>query len=258
VTEGLLGEELSEKRKNWGSSNFLMAYAVRHFKKTLHDKFGQLEGRMETVIANQFRVLMKSMIAKAQWNVLDRDLVDNPIFGPTRERMVVEEEDEAELLALGLVASPHPTHTSPALCYLACDATTLPLPPKVEQIRLEVVLQHHLVRLAQVEHEGRFCRSYNLIQAWPPRTTKTNQYLMTKEDVLADIENEMLRYRPPNSKVVFGDVRAIQDLLEGRDAYTLVLRQTVTDAQGADVLLLSKTEEGQSAALDLFRCKPMQ
>jgi len=258
VTEGLSGEQLSSRRKKWGSSNFLMEYAVRHFKKTLQDNFRQLEGRMETVIANQFRVLMKSAIAKAQQDALDRNLAENPIFGPTRERVVVEEKDAEELLVLGLIASSHPTHTSPALCYLACDATTLPLPPKVEQIRLEVVLQHHLLRLSQVEHEGRFSRSYNLVEAWPPPSTRSNEYLMTEGDVLAEIENEMFRSKPSNANAPCGDIRAIQTLLEGRDAYTLVLRQTVADAQGADVLLLTKAEGSQSATLDLFRCKPMQ
>jgi hypothetical protein len=79
-------------------------------------------------------------IAKAQQDALDRNLAGNPIFGPTRERVVVEEKDEEELLALCLFASSHPTHTSPALRYLACDAATLPLPPKPDQIRLEVAV----------------------------------------------------------------------------------------------------------------------
>ena len=89
------------------------------------------------------------------------------------------------------------------------------------------------------------------MQAWPPSSTKTNAVLVTKEDVenevVAAYENEATQNRP------HCDTDAIADRVRGQTAFDLVLRQTVRNGQGANVMVLSQRKTVVS--LDLYQAK---
>jgi hypothetical protein len=159
-----------------------------------------------------------------------------------------------EVLGLGLVTA-NIIDTSPALRYLACKGQTAPLDAQ-NGVAFEIILQHHLVRLcrAKYEYETRgdnssyFGDQYDLVQAWPPSSMKKND-IDVAEEVMTRYKHEEKKNRGKK------DVAEIAALLKNKEQYDLVLRQTVGNVQGADVLVLSKKAKENEATLDLYQAK---
>jgi hypothetical protein len=150
---------------------------------------------------------------------------------------------------------------SKALRYLACKGQTAPLDFQ-DGVAFEIVLQHHLARLCRAEHEfyyedkkpkpSYYCYRYALVQAWPPSSTKTEglgEEKDVKEEVASRYSSEETKNRPKK------DADEIAKLLDNKEKYDLVLRQSVGNVQGADVLVLRKAAGDPEATLDLYQAK---
>lgn len=237
---------VSAIRKQWGSDGCVMEYAVNRVASLDPPK-------RKLVIANQFRVLVKAAIVRAREETAKRGKNQNPFFGDVLKGLDVHKYDEEELLSLGLITA-NRTNISSALCYLACGGgMTVPFVGN-NGASLATVLQHHLVRLSQVQYGDSFCQSYDLKRAWPPWSRKGDEELKGRGAVRREIKHfvktQDSAYNNDND-----DVNAVKKILDGKKVYTLVLRQTAPNAQGPNVLLLSKRNENSCATLDLFRCK---
>jgi hypothetical protein len=164
-------------------------------------------------------------------------------------------QDLDEIAALGLVTADI-KGTSAALCYLACNGSTAPLDAR-DGIGFEIMLQHHLVRLYEAYNSNpndstqdratRWVGQCNLTQPWPPHSPKGDVEL---SDSLV-MQNEVEKNYKYNSGD--DDIDAIMDLLEDKKDFDLVMRQTASNAQGADLMVLSRKHG--DVVLHLFQCK---
>ena len=238
-------DNLSSRRVELGSTNVVMDYAARVYvdfnalKKLSPDK-------RDSLLLKQFRILVQQYRLKYKNTELT-----NPAFEwsvPTLS------PDYKAVLRAGLITA-DVIGTSKALRYLACKGQTAPLNAQ-DGIAFEVVLQHHLARLCRAEYQGQdetyYCDRYALVQPWPPLST-TKMGLAQKENV--EMESESRYDNEKTKNRLKDDAVEIAKLVEGKNEYDLVLRQTISNVQGADVLVLSKRSKDQNANLDLYQAK---
>ena len=136
---------------------------------------------------------------------------------------------------------------SSALRYLACNVQTAPLHSR-GGIALETIVYHHLQRFSTAIYifwvEGNpsnnyLCSGYyELVQAWSPAATRGDATL-NEETVVMDEVNK--RYGFENIQESH-DIPEIALLIE-YDEFDLVVRQSVSNAQGADVMVLTKRRD---------------
>jgi ABC-type oligopeptide transport system ATPase subunit len=239
----------SMRRVELGSTNVVMDYAARVYMN-LNGLANLSPGSCEEILSKQFQLLMSGRVHQPQ---LEKSLsvLPNPAFGTISKP---SENDYEEVLKFGLITAKI-TDTSAALQYLACKGQTAPLYAQ-DGLAFEVVLQHHLFRRYQADGGQNtttncFCGRYNLFQAWPPpsSTQKLSNPQEVEEEVTKRYQKEQEKNRAQN------DIAEIAVLLQGKKEYVLVMRQTVSNAQGADVLVLSKRFNKSEATLDLYQAK---
>lgn len=249
LTEGV--DNLSHRRVQLGSTNINMDYAARKYitLNSLGTLWQKKRFVFEQLLGKQFLLLQQDEIASCH----------AAKFPAQKERIaslrgLVNESDYFEALRFGIIAADIKS-TSPALRYLACKGATAPLCSQ-DGIAFKIVLQHHLARIAKVDHDltchrkdPYICVPYSLGQAWPPASTKADSHLQSQEDVETELSN---RYGSGDRK---DDISNIACLIEGHKEYDLVLTHSVTNVQGADVMVLRKTAEQRPVYLDLFQAK---
>jgi len=249
----------SERRVELGSTNIVMDYAARVYihlngLSRLHDNSKE---ESEAFLLSQFRLLVFGVL---------RSLKDagNPAF---QCPFALNWSEYESVLRAGLITTDI-VSTSSALRYIGCKGQTAPLDAQ-DGVAFEIVIQYHLIRLCKAQYNADrgtdkpnpkyYCGRYDLAQAWPPSSTKKDG-LKTEKEVSEEIDSrygiEQDKSRPKK------DAKEIAELLKqkGCDEYDLVLRQTVNNVQGADVLVLSKRlvngDTGQKEAnLDLYQAK---
>lgn len=259
---------LSGRRVELGSTNVVMDYAARVYISLngLSRSFNKDPKRFNSMLLQQFRLLVNGEINRVRFEEKRQTkLKHNPAFDCSFR---VLRREYHNVLKLGLITA-DVLKTSQALRYLACEGQAAPLDAQ-DGVGFEIVLQHHLVRLCMAENDARrekhddargvkddehcseyFSSRYALAQAWPPSST-TKEGLDTEEAVLNEVND---RYGNERTKARHQpDAYEIAKLLENKDDYDLVLRQSVSNAQGADVMVLSRrgTEE---ATVDLYQAK---
>jgi hypothetical protein len=120
------------------------------------------------------------------------------------------------------------------------------------------MVQCHLVRLCEAsyrclndsgqDHATHWAGQYNLRQAWPPSTSRKDSYFSDYSATMNEINRNYADYDYEDN-----DIGTIMDMLEDKIDFDLVLRQTVSNAQGADLMILSRKEG--NVVLHLFQCK---
>ena len=165
---------------------------------------------------------------------------------------MINSEAYTKCLSMGIITSDI-VLTSKALRYLACEGSTAPL-DAADGLGFEIVLQHHLyyclsramyllpLQPSRGGNEEYFCGRYSLKQAWPPRST-------TKIQSEGPVDHAESRMKKHNCH----DIGRIANLVAKHKDCDLVMRQTVSNAQGADVIVLSK--RGNTIFLDLYQAK---
>ena len=234
-----------------GSTNIVMDYAARHYialnglARMKHDH-GQLQSKLLT----QFKLILYVSLAGARHS--------NPACDVIREGLDVKmPEDLDEISGLGLVTA-DVRSTSSALRYLACNGSSAPLDAQ-DGIGFEIMVQHHLFRLCEawsssLGNSSQFRTNawlgqYSLRQAWPPSSRKGDEHLNDSEVTMKEVKQ---RYRY-SKNCNYNDIGSIKDMVEKKDYFYLVMRQTASNAQGADLMILSGM--GEKLVLDLFQCK---
>jgi hypothetical protein len=199
----------------------------------------------------------------------------NPVFQGIMNDLRPTPTDFENTLNRGLITVDI-ANTSNALCYLACGGRTAPLDAQ-DGIAFEIILQHHLVRLSQACHNRKiqreqdpnqrstksdenasedeiyFCGQYNLRQAWPPSSSKGDGRLVTRRDVEDELAARYDGCQDDDHDDADVDVTKIAELVGNKAKFDLVMRQTVRNVQGADVLVLSKADAVIS--LDMYQAK---
>ena len=234
----------SSRRVELGSTNVVMDYAARVYIDLNGLKRLSPDER-ENLLLKQFRILVQQYRLKYK-----KVKLTNPVFEWSVRTCLLDYE---AVLRAGLITA-NITDTSKALRYLACKGQTAPLNAQ-DGIAFEIVLQHHLVRLCRAEYHGQdktyYCDRYTLVQPWPPSSAKKNG--LTQIEIGREV---MSRYDNEKNKIrLKKDAVEIAKLLNGKNEYDLVLRQTISNVQGADVLVLSKRSEDWNANLDLYQAK---
>jgi hypothetical protein len=174
--------------------------------------------------------------------------------------------DLDEIVALGLVTSDIKS-TSSALRFLACNGNTAPLDAQ-DGIGFEQMLQCHLVQLCEANNscgrnvaqsitDGSTPKTHwvgrcDLSQAWPPHCTKGPAALINHTETLKEVKERYEQRNNPNDDNHENDIDKIINLLKDKDDFDLVLRQTVGNAHGADVMILSRNDG--KVVLHLFCC----
>ena len=241
-------DNLSSRRVELGSTNVVMDYAARVYidlngLARIHEKD---RSDFETLLLRQFQLLVFKY-RSACGQTVPPNPASTTLFD-------VSHRDYETVLKMGLITS-NITGTSRALKYLACKGQTAPLFAQ-DGAAFELVLQHHLVRLCKAEYEEEdkayYCDRYELKQAWPPSPTK-NEGLNTEEEVKTEINQRYSSEQTVNR--LASDVDEIASLVAGKANYDLVLRQTVGNAQGADVMVLRNRKQEKEATLDLYQAK---
>ena len=171
---------------------------------------------------------------------------------------MINSEAYTKCLSMGIITSDI-VLTSKALRYLACEGSTAPL-DAADGLGFEIVLQHHLyyclsraMYLLSLQpssdnkpssdgNKAYFCGRYSLKEAWPPRST-------TKIQSEGPVDHAESRMKKHNCH----DIGRIANLVAKHKDCDLVMRQTVSNAQGADVIVLSK--RGNTIFLDLYQAK---
>jgi hypothetical protein len=93
-----------------------------------------------------------------------------------------------------------------------------------------------------------------LRQAWPPASQKGDEGLTDFPVTLAEVEEYDNRIDDYGKD---SDIGTIKSMLKGKkNDFDLVMRQTVANAQGADVMILSR--KVGKVTLHLFQCKNMK
>jgi hypothetical protein len=265
------GTELSMRRRVLGSTNIVMDYAARVYVDL--NGLQRLDASaLESVLLTQFRLLMHAKL-KSQGGGLLKQL--NPVFQGIMNDLRPTPTDFEDTLNRGLITADF-ANTSNALCYLACGGRTAPLDAQ-DGIAFEIILQHHLVRLSQACHnrniqqeqdpnqrskkenekasedEIYFCGQYDLRQAWPPSSSKGDGRLVTCRDVEDELAARYDGCQDDDHDDADVDVTKIVELVGNKAKFDLVMRQTVSNVQGADVLVLSKADAVIS--LDMYQAK---
>jgi len=211
---------------------------------------------LEKKLQSQFRILFHAEVKRT------KNTLGNPAYESQPKLYTSEEYNDA--VKSGLVTG-NVISTSKALRYLACNGQTAPLVAE-DGISFEEILQHHLARLAkarwqryqanensQENKKRRYrCCLHGLVQAWPPSSTKSDRELTTEDNVSAEVKS---RYEGVDKKERAGnDVKLIASKVADCTDFDVVMRQTVSNVQGADVMVLRK-RSGDSAFLDLYQAK---
>jgi hypothetical protein len=225
-----------------GSTNIVMDYAARLYFNLNGLKNISPEGR-ERLLLQAFQYLV---VESARSGI-------NPVSKRTCEMWTLDANALNHILSKGLVAA-DALNTSNALRYLACDGQTFPFIP-ADGMSLEIVLKLHLCRLQKVMSFDYM--HYNLLEAWPPKSTKGDKLLADKEV----IEKELLaRYMGH----AFEDIPSISQMIKKmamnstKSTAVVVMGQKNPTAQGPDVMVLSiclKDSALISATLDLYQAK---
>jgi hypothetical protein len=247
-------DKLSARYVALGSTNIVMDYAARNY--LVMNGVGRLKLdsiERQTALLRQFKLLLWERLM----HIKDSNPAAAKILGDLDVKMP---SDLDETLALGLVTSDINT-TSPALRYLACNGYTAPLDAQ-DGIGFEIMLQYHLVRLCEAyssrQSDSRKSRATHWVgrcdlrQAWPPFSAKGKSEL---SDFTVTQDTVEQRYSTSNNGDA-DDIGSIMDLLEDKDYFDLVMRQTVSNAQGADLMILSRKDA--EVALHLFQCKNLK
>ena len=249
--------ELTSRLVELGSTNIVMDFAARAYidLNGLGRIKAQNPGKLKRLLLKHFVLLRRAEFTT--------DLIKaNPAVSDALSEAdeMVNVSDYVISLQLGIITADI-TSTSAALRYLACEGHTAPL-DATNGIGFETVLQHHLYRLSRARHDllpansatngpsSYFCGRYSLKRAWPPSATKKDAELGTQESMEKEVKNRM---KSRNYGVA--DATAIAELVNPFDEYDLVMRQTVSNAQGADVMVLSKRIDENEASLDLYQAK---
>jgi hypothetical protein len=197
----------------------------------------------------QFKLLLYSSLS----SIKDK----NPVSKKMMDDLNIQiPHDLDELSALGLVTA-DVTSTSPALRYLACNGSTAPLDAQ-DGLGFEILVRHHLVRLCEAykscrEQTGQgsvdhWVGEHSLSNAWPPASTLGDLALINHEETSDEVEQ---RYKDTSYD---DDIDAIMKILEDKKGdFDLIMRQTASNAQGADLMILSR-KDGE-VLLHLFQCK---
>lgn len=263
-------EDIERRREELGSTNIVMDYAARIYiqlncLKRFYDK-GRYD--LDSILLKQFRVLCfaeSTNIAKAY---KDENDVEYPVLPQSKMFTLYPSQDNldffmdyVQMLRFGLVASTI-TETSPALRYLACEGQTASMNAQ-DGFAFEIILRHHLVRRHKVmyglerkeknAHKDYLCTQYDLVQAWPPSVTRNNNdhkdLDAVQKEVQARYESEASTDRPHD------DIKRILSLVEHYSNWDVVLRQTVGNVQGANVMVLSKRKDTDTVSIDLYQGK---
>ena len=233
---------LDQRFIDLGSTNIVMDYAVRVYF-ALNGLANIDEQDRGKLLLQAFKHLMAESVKSVR---------ANPVSVTMFIALRVDAEVLDQLLSKGLVAA-EASNTSNALRYLACDGQTFPLIP-ADGLSLEVVLKLHLCRLKKAM--GYNSMTYDLLEAWPPKSTKGDLVL---ED--AHAINGELKSRYSGHSLV--DITALIQLIEreekdGPTKVAVVLGQKNATAQGPDVMVLSIDYEDSKrtkATLDLYQAK---
>jgi hypothetical protein len=241
--------DLSSRRIELGSTNIVMDYAARIYIRL--NGLGRLqkscEGMIDKLLLKQFLLIQQDEIGSDDWN---------PASEYIRSCKGLSKSDYIQALRFGIVAA-DVKKTSPALRYLACDGQTAPLHSQ-SGVAFEVILQHHLARFSTAiyvlgcirEKSNYLCTRYELVQAWPPASTRGDSALSDERTILDEVDR---RYGVRNLQESH-DITEIASRIAGYDEFDLVMRQSVSNAQGADVMVLSKRLDGH-LFLDLYQAK---
>jgi hypothetical protein len=262
---------MDQRLVDLGSTNIVMDYAARvYFKLNGLANISQ-EGR-DKLLLQAFQYLMVEFARKG----IER----NPVSEETCKKWALGAQGLNRILSIGLVAA-DAVNTSNALRYLACDGQTFPLIP-ADGMSLEIVLQLHLCRLQKVMSYDSM--PYDLLEAWPPKSTKGSILLADKgvtEDELearysghafVDIAalSRMIKSKVLPTPIIVEDAavkapstRPMPDVEWGKNTdkpktTVVVMRQTNATAQGPDVMVLSIGHINSlitTATLDLYQAK---
>jgi hypothetical protein len=238
----------SSRRIDLGSTNIVMDFAARNYIE-----LNGLERLQKKFIGSFEKLLMKQFLLIQQDEIGIRDR--NPASKYIRSCKELSKSDYMEALKYGIVTADI-KKTSPALRYLACNGQTAPLHSK-DGIAFEVILQHHLDRFSNAiyvlgskgETSNYLCARYNLVQAVPPAATKGDNALSTENLVMEELDK---RYGAENQESL--DSSEIAGRTAGYDEFDLIMRQCINNAQGPDVMVLSKRKDDH-LFLDLYQAK---
>ena len=258
-------ERLMERRIALGSTNIIMDYCARTYialnglQRLRDDKEDKLA--LDRVLLKQFAFILRHGLQRIRPAL-------NPASCAVMDMVQTRDprSDFEDLLQRGLISS-NVASTSSALRYLACNGETAPLDAQ-DGVAFESVLQHHLLRLYRAKHylslecsddttkkpsakEKFVCAVHSFAQAWPPSSTK-HADLSTSEGTQTEVD---LRYSNRGQALSERDTQEIKQKLKGANEYALVMRQSVSNAQGADVMVLSRSKTSDTAFLDLFQGK---
>jgi hypothetical protein len=141
---------------------------------------------------------------------------------------------------------------------------TAPLDARVG-IGFEIMVQCHLVRLCEAsnrcsndsgqDHATHWAGQYNLRQAWPPSSSRSDNHFSDYTATMDEINRNYADYDDEDI-----DIGTNTKLLEGKNDFDLVLRQTASNAQGADlmILILGPNAKIQSRIHEMNRSRPAQ
>ncbi|CAB9513469.1 expressed unknown protein [Seminavis robusta] len=251
----LKDQDLHERRMILGSTNHVMDACARIYI-ALNGLQRHDPETVEKKLQSHFRILFHAEVNRIG------DTLGNPAYESQPKLYSSEEYNYA--LKSGLITG-DVISTSKALRYLACNGQTAPLVAE-DGISFEEILQHHLARLAeakwalcqanansQEEKKRQYrCCLHGLVQAWPPSSTKSDRDLTTEDFVSKEVES---RYKGEADKERVGkDVELIAEKVADLTDFDVVIRQTVSTVQGADVMVLRKRRD-ESAFLDLYQAK---
>lgn len=244
-----------------GSTNVAMDHAARiYIELGGLSHFRDRPALLNKMLLKQFRLLLW----ERQFSIKE----SNPAAAKILEDLEIVGVDFHEALSMGIVTSDIKS-TSPALRYLACNGFSAPNYAK-DGIELDILLQHHLVRLCEAYHSCQdttdrdpdkdankyWAGQYTLKGEWPPTSSRRDKELrnpkITRNDVekmyKALVERQLERDKP---NVYEADIDSIINLVKNHEEFDLVMRQQPYCGQGARFIILKK-EKGGKYSLDLF------
>ena len=242
--------DLESRLEQIGSTNIIMDYAARVYS-TLNGLKDCKPNVLRSLLLQQFIFIRRAELSHN--NTDEINPATAKAINEAKKLNMSISGAYTKCLTMGIITSDI-ISTSKALRYLACEGSTAPL-DAADGLGFEIVLQHHLYCLSRAMYllplqpsrggnEEYFCGRYSLKQAWPPRST-------TKLESEGPVRHLQSRMKGGGNDC--DDVGRIANLVAKHKDCDLVMRQTVSNAQGADVIVLSK--RGNVISLDLYQAK---